>query len=142
MGKHAFSDTLKIARGAIDLWDLLTRVRNGIKGSATKIRRLMYLTGEMTAWTLSLPTITLKRKTAMSYYNKLKKTATQERVKFGKKLIQARAIARNTTVAAQEKQLKNAFGQRQLAQRAYSNTHLTLPQTNPLHITDPPSTYN
>ncbi len=53
----------------------------------------------------------------MSSYKKLKKKAQQERVLFGKRLIKARAKDRGTTVAAQETQLKNAFGQRQLAQR-------------------------
>ena len=40
-----------------------------------------------------------------------------EQVQFGRRLIQARAKEKGTTVAAQEKQIKNAFGQRKLAQQ-------------------------
>ena len=117
MGALAFSDTLKIARGGIDLWDLLVRKRNGTRASTTKIRRLMRLTSTMTAFQESLRSIYIKRKKAMSSYRKLKKKATQERALFGKRLIKARAKARGTTVSAQETQLKHAFGQRKLAQR-------------------------
>jgi hypothetical protein len=53
----------------------------------------------------------------MSEYKKLKKAATKEQVQFGKRLMQARAIERGTTFAAQERQLRNAFGQRKLAQQ-------------------------
>ena len=38
MGAIDFSDSLKIARSAIDLWDLLDRKRNGIGVSTRKIR--------------------------------------------------------------------------------------------------------
>jgi hypothetical protein len=48
MGFLEYSDTLKIARGAIDLWDLLDRKRNGIRASTKNIRRLMRLTEETT----------------------------------------------------------------------------------------------
>jgi hypothetical protein len=117
MGSVEFSDTVKIARGTIDMWDLIGRKRNGIRASTKKIRRLMKLTGIRTAFQESLEAIITKRKAAMSTYKKLKKTSTIEREKFGKRLIQARAKAKGTTIAAQEKQLRNAFGQRQLAQR-------------------------
>jgi hypothetical protein len=46
-----------------------------------------------------------------------KKTAKSEREKFGKRLIQARAKERGTTIAVQERQLRNAYGQRKLAQK-------------------------
>jgi hypothetical protein len=117
MGAIEFSDTIKIARGKIDLWDLLGRKRNGIRASTSKIRRLMKLTGEMTGFQESIPAIVNKKKIAMSEYKKLKKSANKERVKFGQRLMQARATERGTTLAAQERQLRNAFGQRQLAQR-------------------------
>jgi hypothetical protein len=117
MGALEYSDTLKTARGAIDLWDLMERKRNGIRASTKKIRRLMRLTGEMTAFQKTLQSITIHRKMAMSAYKKLKKQASKEREQFGKRLIKARATARGTTVAAQERQLRNAFGQRKLAQR-------------------------
>lgn len=117
MGAIEFSDSIRIARGKIDLWDLLDRKRNGIRASTSKIRRLMRLTGEMTGFQETIPSILIKRKTAMSEYKKLKKTANMERVKFGKRLMKARATERGTSLEAQEKQLRNAFGQRKLAQQ-------------------------
>ena len=41
MGAIEFSDTIKIARAKIDLWDLLARKQHGIRASTCKIRRLM-----------------------------------------------------------------------------------------------------
>jgi hypothetical protein len=117
MGALDFSDSLKIARGTIDLWDLLLRKRNGIRASTKKIRRLMHLTGNMSAFEQSIPTIITRQKTSMSSYKALKKKSGQERILFGKRLLKARAKERNTTVEAQATQLKNAFGQRKLAQR-------------------------
>ena len=117
MAAHEYSDTLKITRATIDMWDLMERKRNGIRASTKKIRRLMRLTGTMTAFQETLHSIGIKRKQAMSAYKKMRKQASKEREQFGKRLIKARAKARNTTVAAQERQLKNAFGQRKLAQR-------------------------
>jgi hypothetical protein len=64
-----------------------------------------------------MQSILVKRKNAMTKYRQLKKQASKERVQFGKRLIKARAKERGTTVAAQERQLRNAFGQRKLAQR-------------------------
>ena len=122
MGAHAFSDSLKIARGTFDLWDLLLRKRNGILASTKKICRLMHLTGNMTAFEHSIPIIVKRRKEAMPSYKALKKKSGQERILFGKRLLKARAKERNTTVEAQATQLKNAFGQRKLAQRV---KHLT-----------------
>jgi hypothetical protein len=117
MGKQDYSVAFHTARSAVDMWDLLIRKRNGVPCSCKKIRRLMHLTNEMTALSPPLRSIIVKRKAAMSNYKKLKKSSDQERVKFGRQLIKARAKAKHTTVAAQETQLKNAFGQRQLAQR-------------------------
>ena len=77
----------------------------------------MRLTGETTGIQEPLLAIHSKRKQAMSEYKKLKKEATIECANFGKRLIQARARERGTTIVAQEKQLRNAFGQRKLAQR-------------------------
>jgi hypothetical protein len=68
MGAIEFSDSITIARGKIDLWDLLDRKRNGIRASTSKIRRLMQLTGEMTGFQETIPSILIKRKTAMSEY--------------------------------------------------------------------------
>jgi hypothetical protein len=140
MGGIKFSDSIKKARGAIDLWDLLYRKHNGIRASTRKIRRLMHLTGEMTAFQHSIPSIEAKRKLAMSSYKKLKKKADTERILFGKRLIQARAKARNTTVAAQEIQLKNAFGQRKLAQRVRKITGKQ--QGDPLRSVTAPDLHN
>jgi hypothetical protein len=117
MAEIEYSDTLKIARGEVDLWELLERKRSGTRASTKKIRRLMKLTNEMTAFQQSLPSIIANRKAAKTRHKKLKKKATQEREQFGKRLIQARAKERGTTAAVQERQLKNAFGQRKLAQR-------------------------
>jgi hypothetical protein len=117
MGALKFSDSLKIARGTIDLWDLLLRKRNGIRASTKKICHLMRLTGNMTAFEHSIPTIITRRKMAMSSYKALKKKPGQERIRFGKRLLKARAKECNTTVEAQAIQLKNAFGQRKLAQQ-------------------------
>jgi hypothetical protein len=77
----------------------------------------MRRTKEMDAFEHTMATLILKRKAAMSSHTKLKKKADKERTLFGTRLIKARAKARNTTVAAQETQLRNAFGQRKLAQR-------------------------
>jgi hypothetical protein len=77
----------------------------------------MRLTDEMTAFLESLPSIISKQKAAKMRHKKLKKIAQLERVQFGKRLIKACAKEQGTTVAAQERQLKNAFGQRKLAQR-------------------------
>jgi hypothetical protein len=112
MGALNFSDSLKIARGTIDLWDLLLRKRNGRRASTKKIRRLMHLTGNMTAFEHSIPTIITRRKTVMSSYKALKKKSGQERIIFGKRLLKAEAKERNTAVETQAIQLKNAFGQR------------------------------
>jgi hypothetical protein len=116
MGALKFVDSLKIARGTIDLWDLLLRKRNGIRASTKKIRCLMRLTGNMTAFEHSISTILTRRRMAMSSYKALKKELGQERIIFGKHLMKARAEKRNTTVEAQATQLKNAFSQRKLAQ--------------------------
>jgi hypothetical protein len=117
MADIEFSDTIKIARGAIDLWDLLERKKNGICASTKKIRRLMKVTGEQTGFQKSLTLILRKLKEPMTVYKKLKKTANTKQVNFGRSLVKARAKERSTTVAAQERQLKNAFGQRRLAQQ-------------------------
>jgi hypothetical protein len=101
MGALDFVDSLKIARGTIDLWDLLLRKRSGIRASTKKIRRLMRLTGNMTAFEHSISTILTRRKTAMSSYKALKKKLGQERIIFGKRLLKARAEERNTTFEAQ-----------------------------------------
>jgi hypothetical protein len=67
MAAHEYSDTLKVtSRGAIDLWDLMDRKRNGIGASNKKIRWLMRLTGEMTAFQETLQSISAKRKLAIS----------------------------------------------------------------------------
>jgi chemotaxis protein histidine kinase CheA len=116
MAAHEYSDTLKVTRATIDMWDLMEQKRNGIRASTKKIRRLMRLTGKMTAFQENVQSIGIKRKQAMSAYKKVKKQASKEREQLGKQLIKARAKARNTTVAAQERQLPNAFGQRKLAQ--------------------------
>ena len=71
----------------------------------------MKLTREMTAFSESIPTIEQKLRQAKVTYKQLKKNASILRKHFGRKLIQARAKARKTTVAAQEKQLKQSFGQ-------------------------------
>ena len=117
MGAVPFSDSINKARGEIDMWDLLERKKGGTRASTKKIRRLMHLTGIMTAFRETLQSIPIKRKAAMSKYNGLKKNASKLRETFGKKLIKARAKERNTTVEVQEKQLRQAFGQRALAQR-------------------------
>jgi hypothetical protein len=91
MGALEYSDTMKITRGAIDLWDLMARKRNGMKSSTKKIRRLMRLTGENTGLQETLPAIISKQKLAMKAYRKLKKQAAKERESFGKRLIKARA---------------------------------------------------
>ena len=117
MGAVPFSDSINKARGEIDMWDLLERKREGTRASTKKIRRLMHLTGISTAFNESLESILIKRKAAMSRYKGFKKNAHKLRETFGKKLIKARAKARNTTVEVQEKQLRQAFGQRALAQR-------------------------
>jgi hypothetical protein len=54
----------------------------------------------------------------MSSYKALQKKSGQERILFGKRLLEARAKERNTTVEAQATQLKNTSGKRKLAQRA------------------------
>ena len=117
MGAVPFSASIKIARGAIDLWELLARKRSGVTASTKKIRRLMKLTNVMTAFRKSTKEIGIKRKEAMSQYNKLKKNATKLREHFGKQLIKARAKERKTTVEVQEQQLRHSFGQRALAKR-------------------------
>ena len=117
MGAVPYSDVIQVAREEIDMWDLMLRYKEGTRASKTKIRRLMRLTGLMTAFRETPPTIVVKRKSAMAKYKKLKKEATQLRVQFGKRIIKARAQDRKTTEEVQEKQLKQAFGQRALARR-------------------------
>jgi hypothetical protein len=58
----------------------------------------MHLTGNMTAFEQSIPTIITRQKTSMSSYKALKKKSGQERILFGKRLLKARAKERNTTV--------------------------------------------
>ena len=115
MGAIPFSDDIKKARGAIDMWELLQRKRNGTRASSKKIRRLMRLTGRMTAFKETSSTIEGKRKAAQTAYNKLKKNASKLRENFGKRLIKARALDKKTTVEVQAKLLKQAFGQRAMA---------------------------
>jgi hypothetical protein len=117
MGAVPFSESVVNARGEIDMWSLLKRKREGTKASTKKIRRLMRRTGEMTAFQKTPKEIRTKRQAAISRWKKLKKNAETMRTKFGKQLIKARAKDRNTTVGAQEKQLKQAFGQRKMARR-------------------------
>jgi hypothetical protein len=71
----------------------------------------------MTAFKHSIPTIIMQRKMAMSSYKALKKMSGHERILFGKHPLKARAKERNITVNTQATQLKNAFGQRKLAQQ-------------------------
>ena len=91
----------------------------------------MHRTGEMTAFRLTLQPIYDKRTAAMSAYKTLKKTASQERILFGQRLIKAKAKAQNTTVEAQEIRLKDAFGQRKIAQQVKQLTGKQ--RTAPLH---------
>ena len=99
----------------------------------------MRLTGEKNGLRDSVISIKSKQKLAKSTYNKLKKQASKERIQFGKRLIKARAIAKKTTVEAQERQLRNAFGHRKLAhtvkrltgkQRGAPLRYVTAPSTN------------
>jgi hypothetical protein len=117
MGAVPFSADMNKARSAVDLWELLQWKREGTRASTKKIRRLMKITGEMTAFRESLSSIKNKQRQAMAAYKKLKKNADTLREQFGKKLIKARAKERKTTVEVQQKQLKQAFGQRALSQR-------------------------
>jgi hypothetical protein len=117
MGAVLYSDDIRKARGAVDMWDLLQRKRDGIRASTRKIRRLMKLTNERTAFSVPEYEIATKRKAAMKHYKHLKKGHMKLREKFGKRLMQARAKELKTTYEAQEKLLKQAFGQRALAQR-------------------------
>ena len=77
----------------------------------------MHLTGVPTAFSETPQSITVKRRAAMRKYRGLKKQAHKLRESFGKKLIKARAEEYKTTVEAQEKQLRQTFGQRALAKR-------------------------
>ena len=117
MGAVPFSDIIKKARGAVDMWELLQRKKNGTRASTKKIRRLMHLTGEMTAFNETSKTIETKRREAQSRYNKAKKEASTLREQFGKRLMIARAKDKKTTIEVEEKQLRQAFGQRALAKR-------------------------
>jgi hypothetical protein len=117
MGAVPFSDTIKKARGAIDMWELLQRRHDGTKASCKKIRRLMRLTGVRTAFNETPESVILKRKEAQSQYNKSKKEAGKLREQFGKRLIQARAKDKKTSIEVEEKKLRQAFGQRALAKR-------------------------
>ena len=90
MGAVPYSDLIQIARGEIDMWDLLLPYKEeGTRASKTKIRRLMRLTGVMTAFRETPSTIVIKRKSSMAKYKKLKKEASQLRVQFGKRSIKA-----------------------------------------------------
>jgi hypothetical protein len=80
MGAIDFSGSLKIAQGAINLWDLLERKRNGVQASTKKRHRLMHPTVKMTACQVPLPSVRVKRKAAMSAYKKVKKQASSERI--------------------------------------------------------------
>ncbi len=118
----------------------MSKKRNGLRASTTKIRRLMRLTGERRALRISMDAIKIKQKEANSLLKKTKKNADQERTNFGKRLIRARAKARNTSIEAEEKQLKNTFGQRKLAQRV---RHLTGKQKGaPLRSVNAPNESN
>jgi hypothetical protein len=117
MGAIAYSDSLKKARNAVDLWNLLHRKRNGIKASTKKIRRLMRNTGEMTAFELSLSAIETKQKEARKLLKQINKRDDLERLQFGKRLLKAKAKDKNITIQAQTKQVQNAFSQRKLWQR-------------------------
>ena len=57
MGAAPYSDNLHKAQAAIDMWDLLQRLRDGTKASKTKIRRLMRLTKEMTVFEVPIQDI-------------------------------------------------------------------------------------
>jgi hypothetical protein len=117
MGALNFLDMLKITGGGIDLWDLLDRKRNGVQASTKKICRLMHLNREMTAFHLLIPSIRIKRKAAMSTYKRVKKQASKERITSLNASCKQEQREKNTTVVAQEKHLKNDFGQRTLAHR-------------------------
>jgi hypothetical protein len=78
----------------------------------------------MTAFTETLPSVIIKWRAAMLKYKKLKKQAGTLLEQFGKRLIKARAKDRKTTIEVQEKQLKQAFGQRALAKRVKRLTGL------------------
>jgi hypothetical protein len=77
----------------------------------------MKLTKEPTAFELDIPAILRKRKKAMKAYTTVKKQASQERIDFGQRLLQAKAKEIGSTVKAQKTQILNAFNQRTLAQR-------------------------
>ena len=75
MGAVLYSLDIKIAWGAINMWELLERKCSGTKASTKKIRRLMKVTGEMTAFSLMLAAIETKLKMAKAEYKTLKKKA-------------------------------------------------------------------
>jgi formylmethanofuran:tetrahydromethanopterin formyltransferase len=102
MGAVLYSLDIKIYIGAIELWELLEQKHSGTKTSTKKIRRLMKVTGEMTAFNQILVSIEKKLGTAKAKYKKLKKQSFELRVAFGTKLMAARAKERNTTVEVQK----------------------------------------
>ena len=117
MGNTPFSDTLKKADQAVQLWLLLRKKRNGNRASIKKIRRLMRQTDSPTALDASLPDIQRQLLSARRTYKQIKRNANAHRKEFHKRLMRAKATHHGIDSASQERSHLHTERQRTLARR-------------------------
>ena len=117
MGQIPFSDELKRADSAVQLWLLMKKKRQGNRASTAKIRRLMQQLDIPTAFEASPSDIVHALTTARQQYKTVKKNATTHRKKFQTQLIKAQARLRGISENSQRRSSIHTEQQRTTARR-------------------------
>ena len=125
MGQVPFSDTLRKADQAVQLWLLLRKKRTGNRASVKKIRRLMRQCQQMDAMEVSLPVIYQRLTESRTQYKSIKRQASEHRIKFRDRLNRAKAKSRGIPTKSQKTITANTERQRIIARRvrALSDRH-------------------
>ena len=103
MGRIPFSDELKKADSAVQLWILMKKKRSGNRASVKKIRRLMRQLDIHNAFEYSPSDITQALITARQHYKHIKKNATAHRKKFQTSIIKAQVQSRGVSEHSQRR---------------------------------------
>ena len=117
MGQVPFSDALRQADLAVQLWLLLRKKRMGCRASVKKIRRLMHQTKNMNAFEVPLPIILNNLKSARQRYKEVKRNAADHRKKFCARLNRAKANQRGISEESQSRITRHTDQQRTTARR-------------------------
>ena len=134
MGKVPFSDEIQDFHRIINMWNLIILKRKGRRVDSRKIRDLMHQTASMEALKCNQDEAQVERKRTMQRYRKTKKRGDELRTAFGKKVAKSRAKKYKTTVAVQERIMKNVF--RQKATFSRIGSVMKKPRANISYVTD------